>query len=105
MVLRRDREGREDSAALAAVMTHVRRNGCPAPAVRPSGSRADLVMERLDGPTLLHASARAPWTPARRALLARLLRELHALPDRVSADARVLRPDLHPANVILTPES
>ncbi|MFJ9019073.1 phosphotransferase [Streptomyces sp. NPDC102259] len=104
-VLRRDREGREDSAVLAAVMTHVRRHGYPAPAVRPSGARADLVMERLDGPTMLHAfGAGALDAEEAGAVLARLLRELHALPGRLSADARMLHLDLHPDNVILTPD-
>ncbi|MGW6519829.1 phosphotransferase [Streptomyces sp. NPDC054962] len=104
-VLRRDREGWEDSAALAAVMTHVRRHGYPAPAVRPSGSRADLVMERLNGPTMLRAFG-AGTLDAEEAggVLAGLLRELHALPGRVSADARILHLDLHPDNVILTPD-
>ncbi|WP_242432486.1 phosphotransferase [Streptomyces sp. Root1310] len=104
-VLRRDREGWEDSAALAAVMTHVRRHGYPAPAVRPSGSRADLVMERLDGPTMLQAFAAGTLDAEEAgAALARLLRELHTLPGRVSADARILHLDLHPDNVILTPD-
>jgi hypothetical protein len=54
-VLRRDREGRGDAAAEAAVMAHVRAHGYPAPPVRPPASHADLVMERLDGPTMLQA--------------------------------------------------
>ncbi len=36
------------------------------------------------------------------ALLARLLRELHAVPGLTSADAHVLHLDLHPENVILS---
>ncbi|MEU8572130.1 phosphotransferase [Streptomyces asoensis] len=104
-VLRRDREGWEDSAALAAVMAHVRAHGYPAPAVRPTAARTDLVMERLDGPTMLQAFAAGTLDPGEAgAVLARLLRELHALPGRFSADARVLHLDLHPDNVILTPD-
>ncbi|MEU1190108.1 phosphotransferase [Streptomyces sp. NPDC005859] len=103
-VLRRDREGWDDSAALGAVMAHVREHGYPAPAVRPSGSRADLVMERLDGPTMLHAFAAGTLDAEEAgAVLARLLRELHAVPGRISAGARILHLDLHPDNVILTP--
>ncbi|MEU5278784.1 phosphotransferase [Streptomyces asoensis] len=102
-VLRRDREGWEDSAAFAAVMAHVRAHGYPAPAVRPTAARTDLVMERLDGPTMLQAFAAGTLDPGEAgAVLARLLRELHALPGRFSADARVLHLDLHPDNVILT---
>ncbi|WP_328482230.1 phosphotransferase [Streptomyces sp. NBC_00377] len=104
-VLRRDREGRDDSAALGAVMAHVREHGYPAPAVRPSASRTDLVMERLHGPTMLQAFAAGTLAPEEAgAVLARLLRELHALPGRVSAGARILHLDLHPDNVVLTPE-
>ncbi len=104
-VLRRDREGWFDAAVEAAVMAHVRRHGYPAPAVRGAASRTDLVMERLEGPTMLQAFAAGELDSAEAgALLARLLRELHAVPGR-SPDApglRVLHLDLHPENVILT---
>ncbi|MEV1066597.1 phosphotransferase [Streptomyces sp. NPDC050263] len=104
-VLRRDREGWGDAAAEGAVMAYVRAHGYPAPAVRPSGSRTELVMERLDGPTMLQAFA-AGTLDAEEAgiVLARLLRALHAVPGRVSADsrARILHLDLHPDNVMLT---
>ncbi|MER8055954.1 MULTISPECIES: phosphotransferase [unclassified Streptomyces] len=82
-VLRRDREGRGDAAAEAAVMTYVRRHGYPAPRVRPTGSRTELVLERLSGPTLLAALVAGRVGPAAAgALLAGLLRRLHALPGR-----------------------
>ncbi|MYU08458.1 phosphotransferase [Streptomyces sp. SID8366] len=106
-VLRRDREGRGDAAAEAAVMTYVRRHGYPAPRVRPTGSRTELVLERLSGPTLLAALVAGRVGPAEAgALLAGLLRRLHALPGRDPADpgARVLHLDLHPDNVMLTPD-
>ncbi|MFH8340779.1 phosphotransferase [Streptomyces sp. AM6-12] len=106
-VLRRDREGFGDAAAEAAVMTYVRRHGYPAPRVRPAGSRADLVLERLSGPTLLAALVDGRVGAAEAgALLAGLLRRLHALPGRDAADpgARVLHLDLHPDNVMLTPD-
>ncbi|MER6733744.1 phosphotransferase [Streptomyces puniciscabiei] len=106
-VLRRDREGWGDAAAEGAVMTYVRRHGYPAPLVRPTGSRTDLVMERLSGPTLLTAltDGRIGVTEAG-TLLAALLRQLHAVPGRHPADprARVLHLDLHPDNVMLTPD-
>ncbi|MEU6554891.1 phosphotransferase [Streptomyces sp. NPDC046915] len=106
-VLRRDREGRGDAAAEGAVMTYVREHGYPVPRVRPSGSRTDLVMERLSGPTMLAALLDGSLGPAEAgAELARLLRLLHAVPARDSAGpgARVLHLDLHPDNVILTPD-
>lgn len=105
-VLRRDREGWGDATAEAAVMEHVRRYGCPVPAVR-TATRTDLVMERLSGPTMLEAfgageiGAREGGT-----LLGGLLSALHAVPARASADpaVRVLHLDLHPDNVLLTPD-
>ncbi|WP_306952831.1 phosphotransferase [Streptomyces sp. B4I13] len=104
-VLRRDREGRGDAVAEAAVMAHVRAHGYPAPAVRPPVSRADLVMERLDGPTMLQAlTAGALDAGEAGETLARLLRALHAVPGRVSDGARVLHLDLHPDNVVLVPD-
>jgi aminoglycoside phosphotransferase (APT) family kinase protein len=104
-VLRRDREGRGDAAAEAAVMAHVRAHGYPAPAVRPPASRTDLVMERLHGPTMLQAfTAGALDAGEAGRMLARLLRALHAVPGRVSEGTRVLHLDLHPDNVILVPD-
>lgn len=106
-VLRRDREGRGDAAAEGAVMAYVREHGYPVPRVRPSGSRTDLVLERLSGPTMLAALRDGSLSPAGAgAELARLLRLLHAVPARASAGpgARVLHLDLHPDNVILTPD-
>ncbi|MFI5792174.1 phosphotransferase [Streptomyces sp. NPDC051677] len=106
-VLRRDRDGWGDAAAEGAVMAHVREYGYPAPAVRPSsdGSRTDLVMERLAGPTMLQAFVAGTLDAEEAgAVLARLLRALHTVPGRVSADARILHLDLHPDNVILTPD-
>ena len=103
-VLRRDREGSGDAAAVGAVMAYVREHGYPAPAVRPiGGGRTDLVMERLDGPTMLQAHAAGELgSQEAGAVLARLLHELHTVPGRSSADARILHLDLHPDNVILT---
>ncbi|MFF7474874.1 phosphotransferase [Streptomyces sp. NPDC008092] len=106
-VLRRARDGRGDAAAEGAVMAYVREHGYPAPRVRPSGSRTDLVMERLSGPTMLAALLAGETDAAESgALLAALLRRLHAVPGRDPADpgARVLHLDLHPDNVILAPD-
>ncbi|MEU6282231.1 aminoglycoside phosphotransferase family protein [Streptomyces sp. NPDC047028] len=104
-VLRRDRGGWGDAAAEGAVMAYVREHGYPVPRVRPSASRTDLVLERLSGPTMLAALTSGGIGPDEAGtLLARLLRQLHALPGRNPDDpaARVLHLDLHPDNVILT---
>ncbi|NKQ23967.1 phosphotransferase [Streptomyces galbus] len=102
-VLRRDRRGYGDAAAEGAVMAHLRRHGYPVPAVRPSASRTDLVMERLDGPTMLHACAAGTLGPEEAGhTLAGLLRALHAVPGREDPGTRVLHLDLHPDNVVLT---
>ncbi|MFI9173021.1 phosphotransferase [Streptomyces lincolnensis] len=103
-VLRRNREGWGDAAAEGVVMEHVRSHGYPVPLVRLADStRTDLVLERLYGPTMLQACLNGALDPAEAgATLACLLRELHAVPGRTSAAARVLHLDLHPDNVVLT---
>ncbi|MFI6853240.1 phosphotransferase [Streptomyces sp. NPDC050416] len=106
-VLRREREGGGDAAGEGAVMEHVHAHGYPVPRVRPSGSRTDLVMERLSGPTMLQACLAGTLDVTEAgSVLARLLRHLHAIPALRSTDPadRVLHLDLHPENVILTPD-
>ncbi|BBC36824.1 hypothetical protein SGFS_081180 [Streptomyces graminofaciens] len=105
-VLRRYRGGWGDAVAEAEVMEYVRGHGYPVPRVREA-TRTDLVLERLSGPTMLEAFGAGLLGPAEAgALLARLLRELHALPPRRTATpgVRVLHLDLHPENVLLTPD-
>jgi aminoglycoside phosphotransferase (APT) family kinase protein len=102
-VLRRYRDG-GDVAEEAAVMAYAGRHGVPVPEVYESGG-ADLVMERLAGPTLQEALLAGETPPAAGAeVLADLHTRLHALPARRSRDpaTRILHLDLHPANVILS---
>ncbi|QFQ96857.1 phosphotransferase [Streptomyces phaeolivaceus] len=103
-VLRRYRDDWGDAVAEAEVMEYVRSHGYPVPRVR-SATRAEMVLERLSGPTMLEAFASGLLGPDRAgAALAHLLRTLHALPPRGHAsDRRVLHLDLHPENVIVTP--
>lgn len=101
-VLRRNRDGREVSVE-GALMAYVHRLGFPAPRVYEA-SGPDLVMERVDGPTLLQALVTGKVAPGDAgAVLADLHLRLHALPARLSPDpaVRVLHLDLHPDNVIL----
>jgi tRNA A-37 threonylcarbamoyl transferase component Bud32 len=103
-VLRRYRNG-ADATAEAAVMGHLGALGYPVPHVY-SVDRAAMVLERLDGPTMLQALAAGQLSPhdgARQ--LAGLQTRLHALPPRTSTDtrSRILHGDLHPDNVVLTP--
>lgn len=101
-VLRRYRNG-ADATAEAAVMGHVDALGYPVPHVY-SVDRAEMVLERLDGPTMLQALAAGQLNPhdgARQ--LAGLQTRLHALPPKTDPRSRILHGDLHPDNVVLTP--
>ena len=110
LVLRRSRNGRS-LAVEARTMDYVRAQGYPVPAIAEiSDDGADLVMERIEGPILLDAIGRRPWTIRQRgAQLADLHRRLHeiAAPDWVG-DApaghgdRLVHLDLHPLNIILS---
>ncbi|MFF4248226.1 phosphotransferase [Streptomyces sp. NPDC001822] len=108
-VLRRYRDG-IDAAGELAVMSYLSASGFPVPRLGPprEGSLpTDLVLQRLTGPTLAESMLAGATTPAEGAgLLARLLRELHAIPPRLSLDPgdRILHLDLHPENVILAPD-
>ena len=83
-------------------------SGLPVPAiheVRANGT--EIVMDRVDGPTMLDAISRRPWTLSRHAkVLAELHRRLHAIdaPDwlRQLPDGgdRIVHLDIHPLNVL-----
>jgi aminoglycoside phosphotransferase (APT) family kinase protein len=106
-VLRRYFEPHDTEREVAA-MEHARAHGYPVPAARAL-SDSDIVMERLDGPTMLEDMMEHPWRMARHAAtLASLLNRLHAIPPPewfhapVGDGDALLHLDLHPENVILT---
>jgi aminoglycoside phosphotransferase (APT) family kinase protein len=84
----------------ARVMAHARAAGYPVPAVHEVRSEG-LVLERIDGSTMLADLRRRPWRLRRHALLLASLHErLHAIPYEA---ASLLHLDLHPDNVLLSP--
>lgn len=107
-VLRRHREGRSTEAE-AHTMRHCAAHGYPVPEVVDAAG-PDIVMQRLDGPTMLADMSARPWTMRARArLLADLIDELgrvplpdHALPMVVDGGDTLAHLDLHPDNVVLT---
>jgi len=108
-VLRRYRTNKAGSVEREAIaMRFLRAHGVPVPEVFEA-SGVDMVMERLDGPTMLESLKSKPW---RAHAVGRTLRELHArihavpahgldIPRFSDGDA-VLHFDLHPDNVMLT---
>ena len=108
-VLRRYRSAAAGSVEIEArAMAHLRTHGAPVPEVF-SAEGADMVMERLEGPSMLDVLKSKPW---RAAAIGRQLAELQAQVHRVPIDGLELRRfsegesilhlDLHPDNVMLT---
>jgi aminoglycoside phosphotransferase (APT) family kinase protein len=109
LVLRRCRQGRS-MLDEARTMEYARAHGYPVPAVESiSDDGTDLVMERVDGPSMLAALGSSPWTVRHQGrVLARLHHRLHEIeapgflpPAPVGAGERLVHLDLHPMNVIL----
>jgi aminoglycoside phosphotransferase (APT) family kinase protein len=93
----------------ALVMRHARGHGYPVPRVLEVRAEA-LVLEKVDGPTMWEAMrSERSKVPRHAATLAHLHRELHEIdaPQGVPAVGdgnALLHLDLHPANVILSPD-
>ncbi len=93
-------------------MTYVREQGFPVPAIEEvSDDGSELVMERIDGPSMVGAISKAPWSGLHQAdTLAELHTRLHAIeaPDFLAAapvgvGSRLVHMDLHPLNVMIGP--
>src|SRR5258708_19690905 len=79
-VLRRYRDHARSARGEAEVMSWAAAHGVPVPEVLDVDG-PDLVMEKVDGPTMLVDVARRPWRLARHpASLARLHGQVHAVP-------------------------
>lgn len=101
-VLRRYRKG-GDVAHELEMMRHVAAHGFPVPFVF-EGCGTDMVMERIDGPTMLASLMAGELEPgAAGRMLAELANALHSVPalDSMVPFERVIHLDLHPDNVIL----
>ncbi|HET7652395.1 MAG TPA: phosphotransferase [Acidimicrobiales bacterium] len=112
LVLRRARDGRS-LAAEARTMDYVRSCGYPVPAIESvSDDGTEIVMSRIDGPSMVESMSRRPWSLRRHGrVLADLHRRLHDLPAPPwlapapmggGADGRVVHLDLHPLNVMMS---
>ena len=93
-------------------MTWLLERRFPVPAVHSAAGR-DLVMDRVSGPTMLDDLDRRPWmVVAHIRTLAKLQKTLNGLtapewlpPDRrIPEGSSVLHVDLHPMNVIMSPQ-
>jgi aminoglycoside phosphotransferase (APT) family kinase protein len=98
-------------AVEARTMEYARGHGFPVPAVHEvSEDGTELVMERIDGTTMLAVLGRQPWTiPGQGAVLAELHERLHEIPapDWIGGAPcgkgdRLVHLDLHPLNVLVT---
>jgi aminoglycoside phosphotransferase (APT) family kinase protein len=106
-VLRRNRSGRSTEAE-ALTMQHVAAHGYPVPEVFDADG-PDIVMQRIDGRTMLDDMSSRPWSMTAMArVLAELLERLGRvpLPDHdlplVGDGGTLVHLDLHPGNVMHT---
>jgi streptomycin 6-kinase len=97
-VLRRFKAGGRP-AREAEIMEHARAHGYPVPRVLEVRDDS-LVLERIDGQTMLAELRRRPWTMAGQArTLAELHHRLHEIPFE---NERLIHVDFHPDNVLLS---
>jgi aminoglycoside phosphotransferase (APT) family kinase protein len=98
-------------AGEARTMEYLRSHGYPVPAVEEiSADGTDLVMERIEGRSMVDDLGRRPWTIRRQGgVLADLHRRLHEIPPPtflppapVGEGDRLLHLDLHPLNVMIS---
>ena len=106
-VLRRYLDASRSTELEASVMVHLAEHGFPVPSVVDAAG-PDLLMSRVDGPTMLDDAGRRPWRlRAHARTLADLHHRLHALPvppglrAPFGAPEAILHLDLHPTNVLL----
>jgi aminoglycoside phosphotransferase (APT) family kinase protein len=94
-------------------MAFLQEKGYPVPAVHElSDDGFDLVMERIEGVSMVDAIGRAPWTVRRQAAtLADLHIQLHEIeapeflpPSPAGSGDKFLHLDLHPLNVMIGPK-
>ena len=96
----------------AKVMAYARDHGYPVPAVdHLSNDGTDLVMERVEGASMVEVIGKKPWSlRSQGALLGDLHRRLHLIPGPDwlrslprSEGTALLHLDLHPLNVLIGP--
>jgi aminoglycoside phosphotransferase (APT) family kinase protein len=94
----------------ARTMEYLAQHGYPVPTVEElTDDELGLVMQRIDGPTMVEQIGRAPWTLRRQAdTLAGLHQRLHDIPvpdflppAPVGEGSSVVHMDLHPLNVMI----
>jgi hypothetical protein len=97
----------------ARTMSFMREQGYPVPAVEElSDDGFDMVLERIEGVTMVAAIGKAPWTVRRQAArLADLHLRLHEIeaPEFLptapfGTGTKVIHLDLHPLNVMIGPK-
>lgn len=90
-----------DATREAGIMAYAAGHGYPVPIVYTARGR-DMVMERIDGPTMAQAALGGQLSMTDgAAMLADLLRRLHELPAQ-SGPGTIIHLDLHPENVLIT---